>query len=137
LATSARSQVVEQIGTLKNELLVLIDNMLSQNELQPAYALLKQLKMTTEKRLGALYQGVFSKGRAVYEADLKGDAELWRRLGQEWGQGGGYKKRISSGSQSWFQQNRYPDFEIAVTRQAQEAWDRYIEEVHQLLGAEL
>lgn len=59
LATGAREQVVEQIGVLKDELIILIDNMLSRNELQPAYMLLKQIKQTTEKRLGEIYQFAF------------------------------------------------------------------------------
>lgn len=135
LATGARLQVVEQIDALKNELLVLIDNMLSQNDLQPAYALLKQLKHTTEKRLGEMYQQIFAKGRAVYEAELNNDAELWNKLAQEWGQGPGYKGRIGSSSQKWFQHKNYPNFESKVTMHAVDQWNRYVEEVQQLLGA--
>lgn len=134
LASGARQQIVEQLDSLKIELMTLINNLLSQNEMQPAYALLKQLKMTTDKRLGVLYQQVFSKGRAVYEPSLKADALFWSRMEGEWGMGGGYKKRIAVGSQSWFQNNRYPDFENAVSQKAKESWERYLEELQQLLG---
>ena len=137
LATCARQQVVEQIDSLKDELLVLIDNMLAQNDLQPAYALLKQLKHTTEKRLGDMYQQVLSKGRAVYEADLSNDTQLWNKLKQEWGRGLGYKGRIGSSSQQWFQHRNYPDFESKVTKHAVDNWHRYVEEVQQLLGAKM
>lgn len=137
LASGARMQVVEQVDGLKKELLVLIDNMLSQNELQPAYALLKQLKHTTEKRLGDLYQQVFAKGRAVYEAELHTDASLWNALAQEWGAGPGYKDRIGQSSQKWFQNRKYPNFEAQVTQQAKDQWHRYVDEVQQLLGADI
>jgi len=92
--------------------------MLSQNDLQPAYALLKQLKHTTEKRLGEMYQQVFLKGRAVYEEKLNNDLELWHKLAQEWGQGPGYKGRIGNGSQQWFQHKGYSNFESKVTDHA-------------------
>lgn len=111
--------------------------MLSQNELQPAYALLKQLKHTTEKRLGDMYQHVFAKGRAVYEAELHADTQLWNNLAREWGAGPGYKDRIGRGSQQWFQHKKYPSFEAQVTQQAKEQWHRYVEEVQQLLGADI
>lgn len=137
LASGARIQIVEQIDYLKEELLVLIDNMLSQNDLQPAYALLKQLKHTTEKRLGDMYQHVFSKGRAVYEKELYSDSVLWSSLASEWGQGPGYKGRIGRDSQQWFQKKKYPYFEDQVTKCAEEHWNRYVEEVQQLLGANI
>lgn len=136
LATGAREQVVDQIGTLKDEFIVLIDNMLSQNELQPAYALLKQLKQTTEKRLGDIYQKAFAKGRAVYEEKLSSDNQLWNGLFQEWGMGPGYKDRVSGNSETWFHTRKYPEFESSVTRQVVEEWQRYVNEVRDMLGAE-
>ena len=134
LATGAREQVVDQIGTLKDEFIVLIDNMLSQNELQPAYALLKQLKQTTEKRLGHIYQKSFAKGRAVYEEKLSSDNQLWGVLFNEWGRGPGYKDRVSGKSETWFHAQKYPDFESNVTRQVVEEWQLYVNEVRDMLG---
>lgn len=136
LATGAREQVVDQIGTLKDEFIVLIDNMLSQNDLQPAYALLKQLKQTTEKRLGDIYQKAFAKGRAVYEEKLSSDNQLWNGLFQEWGMGPGYKDRVSGNSETWFHTRKYPEFESSVTRQVVEEWQRYVNEVRDMLGSE-
>ncbi|MGB2518154.1 hypothetical protein [Shewanella algae] len=136
LATGAREQVVDQIGTLKDEFIVLIDNMLSQNELQPAYALLKQLKQTTEKRLGDIYQKAFAKGRAVYEEKLSSDNQLWNILFKEWGMGPGYKDRVSANSENWFHTLKYPEFESSVTRQVVEEWQLYVNEVRDMLGSE-
>lgn len=135
LATGAREQVVDQIGVLKDELIVLIDNMLSQNELQPAYALLKQLKQTTEKRLGDIYQQALAKGRAVYETPLSSDIKFWNDLSMEWGMGPGYKDRISYESDTWFHKRKYPEFEDLVAKQAAEAWQRYVTEVQEMLGS--
>lgn len=134
LASGARSQIVEQIDALKTELLTLLNNMLSQNDLQPAYALLKQLKHTTEKHLGEIYQHVFAKGRAVYESELKNDNQLWRRLDGEWGMGHGYKGRIASDSQQWFQDIKYTRFERDVSNKATEGWQKYLDEIQGLLG---
>lgn len=134
LATGARGQVVDQIGTLKDEFIVLIDNMLSQNELQPAYALLKQLKQTTEKRLGDIYQKAFAKGRAVYEERLLSDNQLWNDLFKEWGMGPGYKDRVSGNSENWFYTQKYPEVESSVTQQVVEEWQLYVNEVRDILG---
>jgi hypothetical protein len=109
--------------------------MLSQNDLQPAYALLKQLKHTTEKHLEKLYQHVFSNGRAVYETALKGDDQLWNDLGNQWGKGSGYKIRISGDSKDWFIGNHYPNYEKTVTSKAVDGWNMYVTEIRQLLGA--
>ena len=135
LAYGARLQIVEQIDRLRNELIVLIDNMLSQNNLQPAYALLKQLKFTTEKYLDEIYQHVYAKGRAVYEGELKSDSDLWGGLYNQWGKGEGYKGRIAKGSKNWFQEKQYANFESEVTSKAVEGWNKYITEIRQLLGS--
>ncbi|MFT2089844.1 ATP-binding protein [Paraglaciecola sp. 2405UD69-4] len=134
LAAGSREQVVDQIGTLKDEFIVLIDNMLSQNELQPAYALLKQLKQTTEKRLGDIYQKAFAKGRAVYENNLSSDNQFWNDLFKQWGKGPGYKARVSGNSETWFHTRKYPEFESSVTRQVAEEWGLYVNEVRDMLG---
>ena len=135
LAYGARTQIVEQIDSLRNELVVLIDNMLSQNDLQPAYALLKQLKFTTEKYLDEIYQHVYAKGRAVYENELKNDSQLWSELYSQWGQGPGYKIRVAQDSNNWFQAKQYANYEQEVTNKATEGWNKYITEVRQLLGS--
>lgn len=135
LASGAREQVVEQVGQLKDELLVLINNMLSQNELQPAYALLKQIKQTAEKRLGDIYQESFAKGRAVYQEQLSSDSILWHEMAIQWGMGPGYKDRIANRSSHWFQNLKYPEFENQVTKQAAEAWGRFVTEADELLGS--
>lgn len=134
LATGAREQIVDQIGYLKEEFIVLIDNMLSQNELQPAYALLKQLKQTTEKRLGDIYQKTFAKGRAVYEDKLSSDNQLWNILSKEWGMGPGYKDRVSDNSETWFHSRKYPEFESRVSQHVIEEWQLYVNEVRDMLG---
>ncbi|MEH6458111.1 MAG: hypothetical protein V7749_17410 [Cocleimonas sp.] len=134
LAYGARAQIVEQIDCLRNELVVLIDNMLSQNDLQPAYALLKQLKFTTEKYLDEIYQHVYAKGRAVYENELKNDSQLWNELYNQWGQGPGYKVRVAQDSNGWFQTKQYANYEQEVTNKATEGWNKYITEIRQLLG---
>lgn len=134
LAYGARTQIVGQIDSLRNELIVLINNMLSQNDLQPAYSLLKQLKFTTEKYLEEIYQHVYAKGRSVYEHDLKNDSQLWNELYDQWGKGSGYKGRISHDSNSWFHTKHYSSYEQEVTDIASEGWNKYIIEIRQLLG---
>lgn len=134
LASGAREQVVSQIGQIYSELLTLLNNMLEQAELKPAHSLIKQIKHTSEKRLGDLYEQVFAKGRSVYEDSLKKDRTLWHQLYAEWGQGSGYKDRIADGSQNWFHSKHYPKFERQVSGKAIDAWQRYITEFQSMLG---
>ena len=94
------------------------------------------MKQTTEKRLGDIYQKSFAKGRAVYEENLSSDGKLWSSLFKEWGMGRGYKDRVSDNSESWFHKKKYPEFERSVTRQLVEEWQRYVNEVRDMLGAE-
>jgi len=135
LALAAREQSVEQLRPLQDELLVLLSNMLSQNDLQPAYSLLKQLKNTTDKRLNDLYQKILAKGRSAYEGYLKLDDNLWVGLSAEWGKGSGYKDRISNQTHGWFKSNDYVRFEKEVSEVLVGDWVRYVDEVKKLIGA--
>lgn len=136
LAASAREQVVETIGALQDEFIVLIDNMLNQDALQPAFGLLKQLKQATEKRLGDIYQEAFTEGRAAYEDELIADGQLWRNLSSEWGKGSGYKVRVSGISSDWFVKLGYQKHEALVTKKIQAEWLHYVKEVQDILGAD-
>ena len=134
LAVAARAQCVQQLHPLQGELLVLINNMLSQNELQPAYSLLKQLKNTTEKRFDDLYQMTLARGRSTYEANLKADSAFWNDLYAEWGIGPGYKKRVSCQSEQWFLHCDYVNLEKRASKEMFEGWLRFVKEINSLIG---
>lgn len=134
LASGARQRIVENIGALNRDLFVLLENMLDQPDLKPAYALIRQLRDTAEKRITELTQQAYAKGRAVYEADLRHDTSFWRDLYGEWGQGTGYKQRVSEITHNWFNVRDYAKYEVLVTDSAIEQWDNLLSEISGLSG---
>lgn len=135
LAVASRAQCMAKISPLRDELTILINNMLSQEELKPTYSLLKQLKHTSDIRLNNISQLALTKGRSVYEEKIKTDTRLWNDMGCEWGRGPGYKDRIAEHTQSWFKMNDYSRFEFDVTRGLVEHWELYISEIEKLIGS--
>lgn len=135
LSSGARGKVVKNIEMIHDELVTLIDNMLAQNNLQPAYSFLKQLKNIADKRLEDIYQTASSKGRSAYEKSLPQDAHFWRSLFNEWGKGSGYKNRIAEGTSRWFHENDHKDIECLVTERIAQKWQGYVSEVQGLLGS--
>lgn len=134
IAVGARSQCVAKIFPLKDELNVLIDNMLSQDDLQPAYSLLKQLKNTTDIRLESIAELALTRGRSIYENDLKSDSSFWMSARQQWGLGTGYKDRIAEQTHHWFKEHNYSGYEFEVTRALVTDWEFYKKEIDKLLG---
>ncbi|MBY8092563.1 hypothetical protein KW489_21710 [Vibrio fluvialis] len=137
LAVAARSQCVSKINPLRDELNILILNMMSQAELTPAFSLLKQLQHTTDIRLDELSQLALFKGRSVYENKIKDDGTFWNKTYREWGQGPGYKNRISDHTYQWFKLNDYSRFEFEVTRELVGKWEGYVAEIEKLIGTGL
>lgn len=137
LAVAARGQCVSKIYPLRDELIILIDNMMSQSDLKPAFSLLKQLKLTTEIRLDEISQLALARGRSVYESKLKSDDIFWNENYHEWGKGSGYKDRVSGHTHQWFKINDYSRFEFEVTRKLVEQWEHYIQEIEKLIGSGL
>lgn len=137
IASGARAQCVNKIYPVKSDLNTLIENMLAQNELQPAHSLLKQLRNTTDIRIDEIAQLALSKGRSAYESTMKKDKVLWNVLDREWGQGAGYKDRVSQKTHDWFKGNDYSRYEFEVTRALVTKWEKYLEEIEHLIGMNL
>lgn len=137
IASGARAQCVNKIYPVKSDLNTLIENMLAQNELQPAHSLLKQLRNTTDIRIDEIAQLALSKGRSAYESTMKTDKVFWNILYREWGQGAGYKDRVSQKTHDWFKGNDYSRYEFEVTRALVTKWEKYLEEIEHLIGSNL
>lgn len=137
IASGARAQCVNKIHPVKSDLNTLIENMLAQNELQPAHSLLKQLRNTTDIRIDEIAQLALSRGRSAYESTMKTDKVLWNVLYREWGQGAGYKDRVSQKTHDWFKGNDYSRYEFEVTRALVTKWEKYLEEIEHLIGSNL
>lgn len=134
LGAAARKQLVKHLKSLKDEFIYLVDNMLEQDELQPAYALLKQLKNTTNRELEDIYSKVYNRGRDVYKHKLETDFGLWERMAEEWGKGSGYKLRIEKHTADWFQEINYRPLEQKVYEEFMNRWNAYLNEIKGLMG---
>lgn len=137
LAVSARAQCMTKISPLRDELTVLINNMLSQTELRPAHSLLRQLKNTTDVRLDKISQMAQTNGRDIYQSKIVSDKNFWMKLYHEWGKGPGYKDRIADHTHAWFKSNDYNRYEFEVTRGLVEQWEQYTNEIENLIGSSI
>ena len=68
---------------------------------------------------------------------MKTDKVLWNVLYREWGQGAGYKDRVSQKTHDWFKGNDYSRYEFEVTRALVTKWEKYLEEIEHLIGSNL
>ena len=134
LSSSSRAEAVKSLDELNKELLTLVNNMLEQESMKPAYPLIKQIKRLTEKRSEAIYQQAFDKGLALYESDLKTDRTFWMNQYHEWGRGSGYKDRIAKGTKEWFQNHNPNLVNMQVSKTINKSWKRYLAELQGIVG---
>lgn len=137
LAHSARAQCMSTISDLHDELRTLLDNMLLQDKLKPSHSLLELIKNTSDIKIKEISSLALSNGRAIYEKRLKSDSPLWSDLYKQWGQGPGYKDRISYKTESWFNNQSYQKLEQSLTNDLSSEWFKYIDEVNSLLGSRI
>ncbi|GIU15854.1 hypothetical protein TUM4261_33510 [Shewanella sp. c952] len=134
LAVASRSQCVKETEVLCSELNTLVNNMLSNNRLQPAYMLLEQIKNTTDLRLKKLRNVAYLLGRSAYQSELEKDTEFWKLLNSQWGKGPGYKQRVASNTNEWFLNVNYSEIELKVVREVALLWDEYVHEIKSIVG---
>lgn len=133
LGSSARQQVVRQIDPLGEELSGLIDEMQERKDIRLAYPLLNLIRRFSELRFKQLIEAAYAKGRGVYESDLKDDLSFWEALRDDWGQDTGFKQRVATATDDWFQKHEYQTYEQKVSQYLTRVWGDFLNELEVLL----
>ena len=101
------------------------------------YAEVKELITLTDRVLQDSYSELLRKlqlmGQAVYQDTLKTDSQFWASGVLQWGRGPGYRDRITSLNEEWFEDEGRQPIEDDIRRMIQEGWTQALARVSSLL----
>ncbi len=102
LAYGSRLAAARIVRRKLTRLYDVIDNLVADDQLEEAHGLLRQGRRVVANRVKCLFRKCQIAGREIHVRDMKPSKDLWERSDDEWGQGPGYRNRVSVHHEDWF-----------------------------------
>jgi transcriptional regulator with XRE-family HTH domain len=128
-----RSKAVKSISEMFKELNTIIKNLQRQEGMEPAKEFLNELLHFCSSESERMYQDIQRLGQEVYRNSLYDSEDLWGWLQLQWGQGPGYKIRVSNKTQDWFLDLERQRLNDAIQRRIASMWKELLEKFEDLV----
>jgi transcriptional regulator with XRE-family HTH domain len=106
----------------------------------PDYSEAVHLIQQADRLLKSSYEDVLRKmqlmGQTAFRDQLKSDATFWLACEQEWGQGPGYKTRVSGRNNAWFTAEQRLELESELRSLIEREWEQALRRVTALFEDE-
>ncbi len=134
LGRAARLAAARSIAPRLDSFRARIEFILEDEELQPTFDLIEQARRMLEDGAEKLYLRSELLGKRIYIQYLKPDSEFWKECGAQWGQGYGYRDRVSELHKKWFSDRE--QFQTMILELVNEEWGRILEKLTEILDPE-
>ena len=102
LGYGARAVAAGAVGSKLEDFKAVAENLLQNSELEVASSLVRQASHILESGTEDLLQKSQQLGTTIHTGYMKSDGQLWASCDREWGQGSGYRDRVSNHHKNWF-----------------------------------
>ena len=135
LGYGARVMAARAVAPKLDGFKAITENLLQDNELEPAFGLVRQARRVLESGTESLLQQSELLGSRIYIDYLKPDARFWRQCDAEWGSGPGYRDRVLRHHREWFS-DEDRDFQVMVQELVEREWRQILERLASILDPE-
>jgi transcriptional regulator with XRE-family HTH domain len=133
LGFGARRLAVLSLEKLVYEFSVKCQTLQGFSEFKEATGLIVQAERVMQSTYDDLLRKVQIMGQTRFKDELKLDKAFWSKCGDEWGQGPGYKNRVTDHNKDWFSDEDRLNLENELLSMIQREWDSILAEVNSLL----
>ena len=133
LGFGARKIAVALIERRLEAFRAVADNLLSDADLSDAHEFIRQAVAILESEVEELLKKIQLVGREAFATQLKAAPSLWEDCIAEWGQGAGYRVRVTSHNQLWFDDESKKARHEFVKEMIVKEWDRITNTLEPLL----
>ena len=133
LARGVRILAVKHIGSTIEDLKVIIDNLITNQELIAAEGFLQSLITRTEAAVDKIYLRIQLAGREAFKQTLAKDDEFWNNCDDRWGQGPGYRDAIRDMTDKEFEQENLLADQSMIIGMIEAEWNDLVKLVSTLL----
>lgn len=136
LGFGARRLAVLSLGQTVEGLSELCKTMIGNPEYQEAQDLIKQAERVLLAAYDELLRKVQLMGQTSFRDALKLDAALWLKCESEWGQGPGYRDRVTHHNAKWFMAEPRQELENELMALMQREWKTALDKLTALFDPE-
>ena len=133
LGFGARRLAVLSLEKLVYEFSVKCQTLQGFSEFKEATGLIVQAERVMQSTYDDLLRKVQIMGQTRFKDELKLDKAFWSKCGDEWGQGPGYKNRVTDHNKDWFSDEDRLNLENELLSMIQREWDSILAKVNSLL----
>ena len=139
LGYGARVMASRAVAPKLDDFKAITENLLQDNELEPAFGLVRQARRILEDRVASLLLNSELLGRRIYIQHLEPDSAFWRWCDNQWGRGYvdglGYRDRVARHHRNWFSDDGR-DFQAMMQELVEREWRQILARLSAILDPE-
>ena len=133
LSHGALLMAVKTVAPKLESFKAVTDNLLQDPELEDAFDLVQQAYRILDSGVNDFLQKSQLLGRAIHTQDMMPDTRFWDLSEAEWGQGPGYRNRVSRHHQNWFGDSSDNIYQARVQELVEREWQRILGRIEAIL----
>lgn len=121
------------IGPARTAFQSIVANLLEDEELDAAHEMIQQAVRILDTGTEDILQKAQWLGQATYLDNIKADQQFWEACNREWGRGPGYKDRVGSHNEAWFDDVEHQSYGAEVAALVEREWKALLERLEGIL----
>ena len=109
LGHGARTLAATALGRKVSDFIAIAENLRTNPDFSGAESLIAQCEQVLNSAYDQLLRKMQLSGESLFDDEMKRDREYWLSCENEWGQGSGYRDRVKSRSEQWFDDSTHQD----------------------------
>lgn len=102
LGHGARTLAATALGKKVTDFVAIAENLRTNPDFSGAESLIAQCEQVLNTAYDQILRKMQLSGESLFDDEMKRDREYWLNCSNEWGQGSGYRDRVTTRSEQWF-----------------------------------
>ncbi|MFZ6674801.1 helix-turn-helix domain-containing protein [Undibacterium sp. Xuan67W] len=102
LGHGARTLAAQALGKKVNDFVAIAENLRTNPDFTGAESLISQCEQVLNTAYDQILRKMQLSGESLFDDEMKKDKDYWFNCSNEWGQGSGYRDRVTMRSEQWF-----------------------------------
>lgn len=133
LGHGARTLAAAALGKKVNDFVAIAQNLRTNPDFSGAESLIAQCEQVLNTAYDQLLRKMQLSGESLFDDEMKRDREYWLNCANEWGQGSGYRDRVTSHSEKWFEDSSHQAIGNEVRELITIEWEEALARVERML----
>ncbi|RQS05579.1 helix-turn-helix domain-containing protein [Burkholderia sp. Bp8991] len=133
LGHGARTLATAALGKKVADFTAIADNLRTNPEFSDAETLISQCEQVLQAAFDQLLRKMQVSGESLFAEEMKRDKNFWQQCEREWGQGAGYRDRVTTKSTAWFDDDSHQNISEEIRDLLEQEWKEALERVEAML----